>query len=374
MSILTVGIAKQFATITAAVNAAASGDTIDVEADHVYTNDFPIIKKSLVLQAVDGEVKMRETHDPGNGKAMIVAGNPGLTIAINGFDIAGVSVPDQNGAAIRYEGGNLSLTNDYFHNNQEGLLGAADAAGNITVTHSEFAFNGDGSGLTHNIYVGRINSFTATDSYFHDAVEGHEIKSRAATTVIENNRIFDNNGTASYSVDTPNGGGVTIKNNIIEQGPHSDNNFIIAYGEEGSLRGGTAVSIEDNTIVNDEAGGKLILNRTTDILGFTNNQIWNIPQNLWSPKGSIDAKDNVILASRPTLDTSSLTFINPGSGGPPPPPPTLAQYHADVLKDFQTWATSHPVLAKVPEVLGVLASELHSTTVLPTPPPGDLWS
>ena len=157
-------------------------------------------------------------YSPPNGKAIITEGGAGIAVTINGFDISGAPVPDNNGAAIRYEGGSLTLNNDYFHNNQEGLLGAADPHGSITIDHSEFAFNGDGNGSTHNIYVGDIASFTITDSYFHDAVVGHEIKSRAANTIITGNRIFDNDGTASYSIDLPNGGNATISGNRSSRG------------------------------------------------------------------------------------------------------------------------------------------------------------
>ena len=127
-----------------------------------------------------------------------------------GFDISGVTVPDGNGAAIRYEGGALSLSDDYFHDNQEGLLGAADPNGTIAIDHSEFASNGDGSGSTHNLYVGAIASFSLTNSYIHDAVVGHEVKSRAASNTITGNRIFDNGSSASYSIDLPNGGNASI--------------------------------------------------------------------------------------------------------------------------------------------------------------------
>jgi hypothetical protein len=239
MAILSVGPRQQFTTIAAAVAAASPGDTINVQAG-TYTNDFVFIGKSLTLQAVGGEVKMVATMQPPNQKAMIVEGVPGVSTTINGFDISGVTVGDENGAAIRYEGGNLSLSNDYFHNNQEGLLGAADPNGNITIDHSEFAFNGFPTGFAHNLYVGNINSLTVTNSCFHDAIEGHEIKSRANNNTITGNRIFDNNGTASYSVDLPNGGNANISNNVIEQGANSDNRYIIAYGEETSLHAGTS--------------------------------------------------------------------------------------------------------------------------------------
>ena len=52
---------------------------------------------------VGGMVVMTEDAQPPDGKAMITEGQPGLTVAINGFDISGVTVPDNNGAAVRQE-------------------------------------------------------------------------------------------------------------------------------------------------------------------------------------------------------------------------------------------------------------------------------
>src|ERR1700760_371308 len=119
-NVLTVGVGQQYATIEAAVAAANSGDTVDVQAG-TYTNDFVSISKNLTLQAVGGVVTMVATLAPPNGKAIIDEGAPGVSVTINGFDVSGAAVADGNGAAIRYEGGNLTLNNVYFHNNQEGL-------------------------------------------------------------------------------------------------------------------------------------------------------------------------------------------------------------------------------------------------------------
>lgn len=198
MATLSVGHGQTYATIAAAVDASSAGDTIAVQAG-TYTNDWLNITHDLALKAIGGMVVMNTANagHPPNGKAMITeTGN----VAISGFDISGVSVSDSNGAAIRYEGGDLTLVDCFIHDNQEGLLGGADANGAITINHSEFAFNGDGSGSTHGIYVGHIASFTLTDSYIHDTSEGHEVKSRAENNIITNNRIFDNNSTASYSI------------------------------------------------------------------------------------------------------------------------------------------------------------------------------
>src|SRR4051794_32195836 len=211
MATLTVGTGLEFVTIASAVSAANNGDTINVQSG-TYKNDFLDFDKDITLQAVNGQVKMVTDTTPPDGKAMISeSGN----VTINGFDISGVSVPDGNGAAIRYQGGNLTLNDDYFHGNQDGMLTASDPNGNITINHSEFAFNGGGTGNTHNLYVGGLNTLTINNSYFHDANAGHEIKSRASNTIITNSRMLDNNSDSSYSVDLPNGGNATISNNVI---------------------------------------------------------------------------------------------------------------------------------------------------------------
>ena len=320
MTTLTVGPGQQFATIADAVAASGSGDTIDVQAG-VYTNDFFYIGHSLTLQAVGGEAQIVATQSPGNEKAAIVEGVPGANVVINGFDISGVTVGDGNGAAIRYEGGSLSLSNDYFHDNQEGLLGAADPNGSISIDRSEFARNGFSDGHAHNLYVGAIASLSVTNSYFHDAIVGHEIKSRAADNTLTGNRIFDNQGSASYSVDLPNGGNAQIQNNVIQQGQNTQNPYIIAYAEEGRSNPGTAVSIAGNTIVNDLHNGNeaAVFNATSQALPFTNNSVFGLTAAQLSVSGPLADSGTVFLPSRPSLDTSSLSFI-PGGGSSSPPP------------------------------------------------------
>src|SRR4051794_26590340 len=241
MATLTVGTGLEFVTIASAVSAANNGDTINVQSG-TYKNDFLGFDKDITLQAVNGQVKMVADVSPPDGKAMISeSGN----VTINGFDISGVFVGDGNGAAIRYQGGNLTLNDDYFHDNQEGILGAYSPTGNVTINHSEFAFNGTNAGNTHNIYIGGLNTLKIDNSYFHDANVGHEIKSRATNNIITNSRILDNGSSSSYSVDLSNGGNATISNNVIEQGLNGQNNNIIAYASEGKTNAGDNVSISN---------------------------------------------------------------------------------------------------------------------------------
>ena len=305
-------------TIQDAVDAAAPGDTINVQAG-TYENEFLDIRKSLVLQAVNGRVFMTATEDAPNGKGIITEGGSGVDLTINGFDISGATVSDDdgaNGAAIRYEGGNLSLNNVYIHNNQEGILAFPlpdlSGTGTIAIDHSEFAFNGDasgpGSGFTHNLYIGDVANFTITNSYIHDAVVGHEIKSRAKNTTITGNRIFDNLKTASYSIDLPDGGNATITNNVIEQGPNTQNPNIIAYGEESQNNPGTSVLIANNTIVNDDASpdARLVKNGSPTTLLFHNNQIFGLTAAQLSTTGPLADSGTTFLTTEPTLDTSPV--------------------------------------------------------------------
>ena len=49
--------------------------------------------------------------------------------------------------------------------------------------------------------------------------EGHEVKSRAARTIIENNVIASLTGVDSRQIDLPNGGDIVIRGNVLEKGP-----------------------------------------------------------------------------------------------------------------------------------------------------------
>ena len=367
-------------SIQAAIDAAAPGDTIDVAAGN-YGSEFLTVSKSLTIEAVGGAVVLHATSSPPNGKAMIDEGGAGITVNLSGFDVSGVAVGDHNGAAVRYEGGTLNLSNVDFHNNQEGLLGAADPNGSVAIDHSEFATNGDGSGSTHNIYVGAIASFTLTNSYIHDAVVGHEVKSRAASNTITGNRIFDNNGSASYSIDLPNGGNASISGNVIEQGANTQNPAIVAYGEEGQTNAGTSFAISNNTIVNDDPSGAFLLDPTATKPALSGNSEWGLA----SPSGM------AVLASRPSLDTSAMQFIYPGAAppppvanppppppatppSPPPPPPlTLSQYHTLILADFNVYSKAHPEVWQSPVSVHALMTEIGSTSVL-SHVVGDVWS
>lgn len=279
-TVLQVGADKQYHTINAAIAAADQmGGNADIKVDAgTYTNDGGYLWdgiNNVTIEGVGGMVKIVDPVYYAGGKAAIVTG--GQNILVKNLDISGITVPDGNGAGIRYDQGTLVLDNVHLHDNQNGILGGADATGSITIQNSEIDHNGTSAGNTHNIYIGDIAQFKLTTSYIHDANVGHEVKSRAENTTITNNRILDNTGTSSYAIDLPNGGNAVITGNVIEQGVNNQNHTINAYGEEGNLHAGTSVTFANNVVVNDDAEGRGPLwNNNGATITASGNTVWDV--------------------------------------------------------------------------------------------------
>lgn len=301
---ITVGVGKQFSTLAAAVAASRDGDVIGIDAG-TYVNDFASINTKITLVGVGGLAHFKATGLIGNGKGILITNTD---VTIDGLEFSGATVADQNGAGIRYQGGALTIRDSYFHDNQNGLLGNPVAGGTISIDNTEFWNNGRGDGYTHNLYVGDIARLTVTDSFFHSANVGHEIKSRARENTITNNRIFDQaDGTGSYSIDLPNGGVGVIRGNVIEQGALGQNPAIIHFGGEGTAYAGSSLVIDDNVVVNHMASGsaRLLLNQAAGVTAsVTGNDVYGLGSGqIVSGGGTVSG--TTYLAADPVLDTSA---------------------------------------------------------------------
>jgi hypothetical protein len=311
---LTVGPGKTYPTVAAAVAASANGDVIQVQTG-TYTNDFVTITTNVTIEAVGGRVLEVATVPLPSQKAIWIVGTAvtSPTVTIDGFDFSGAQTPfGSNGAGVLFQSGFLTLTNSSFHNDQDGLRSGPIAVGSVLVDHCEFFNNGINDGLTHDVYVGIIPNFTIQNSYVHDALGGHLIKSRALNTTVINNRLFDNAGNTSYEIDVPQGGNLTVSGNIIQQGTASSNPNIIAYGEELVTQNpGTSIQVSDNTFVNDFTGSAPLgfWNQRTGMAFLTDNSFWGItsPQ-VAGGTGPNTQVGNTFLGSRPALDTTSLPY------------------------------------------------------------------
>ncbi len=303
-TVLTVGPGKEYQTIAAAVQAAANGDLILVQPG-TYTDDFADITRSVTIAGAGGLVTIDAAEAPPNEKGIFVID---ASVQIDNVVFEGAAIPVSeggNGAGIRYQGGAMVLHNDAFIGNQNGILAAAVdnlPVNTITITGCTFDNNGNSTGpdagFTHNCYISTgVTTLTATHDVFERANVGHELKSRAQTNIITNNIFYDGpTGTASYSIDLPDGGRDTVSGNIIEKGPEAENDAIIPYA-------GSTLSITGNTIINDlGANAVLLLNQTTIAASIMHNTLdkfagATIGQGVYTQSGNVDQNGDPIAPS-----------------------------------------------------------------------------
>ena len=254
--VIRVGPERSLTTPSAAAAVARDGDTVEIDAGDYAADAATWTQHDLTLRSVGGKVRLAANGANAQGKAIwVIAGD---RTVVRGIEFRDAVVPDGNGAGIRAEGTDLRVVRCTFRNNENGILAAADPDSDIVIKRSRFVDNGAGDGFTHNLYIGHVRSLRVIGSFFGGASVGHQIKSRARTTLIRANRIVDRATTASYSIDLPNGGAATIAGNLIQQGRRSENSALVSYGAEGWANPGRTLWVVNNTFVNDADRGVFV--------------------------------------------------------------------------------------------------------------------
>ena len=316
MAVLTLGSGQMFATVLAAVAAAHGGDDIQIKPG-TYTNDFPATVSGLTIEGVGGMAKFVATTPPRNDKAQFVtSGN----VTLRNIEVSGVAVSSDsggNGAAVRYQGGNLLLDHVYFHNNQEGLLAADDPAGSVMIRFSEFASNGN-TYLQHNVYINNVGTTMVDNSYIHDVLgNGSEFRSRGAKTTITNSRIVDLQHADNYVIDLPAGGVVLLRNDVFEKAAGATNPIMVHYAPDAITpwHVPSSLTVTDCTFVNDHRssgygignsngpglsnGGPVVITAQ-----LTNISVYGLAASRVVAGPSTQSRTNM-LTSRPAISTAS---------------------------------------------------------------------
>jgi hypothetical protein len=268
---LMVGPSGRYKTVSAAASAADADRNTENYYDirvmpGTYINDFPQVTRPMTIETAvaGGSVVLKATEALPNGKGIILTA---ASLTINGLTFTGAEIADRsggNGAGIRDLNTGpaaVIVENSTFTGNQEGMLTGFDANETITVINSKFINNGNPSHryFQHALYVNYAGSLTVGNSLFCGQLIGHDVKSRAATTIVENNQLYDgaanpalgcNAGSTSYAIDTPNGGAVTISANRIVQGGTTENDRMVAYGEEGLRYSNNKFLVSNNSFSN----------------------------------------------------------------------------------------------------------------------------
>ena len=170
------------------------------------------------------------------GKAALVLRGDNANVA--GLVFKNMAVPDYNGAGIRLEKGNLTVTQSWFLDSQQGILTANGMPSRIVIDRSTFSGLGTcegAGGCAHSVYVGRVPHLRITRSRFERGKGGHYVKSRAVRTDVAASSFDDSAGTATnYMIDLPGGSAGQITNNWFVQGRDKENySAFIAVSPEG---------------------------------------------------------------------------------------------------------------------------------------------
>ena len=235
----------RYPSLQDALAAALPGDQA-VLAPGVYEEGAVITTPRLVLRGEPG------AHLRGHaveGKAALVVKAAG--VVIEGIECSGIAVRDNNGACVRIEGDDLTVRNVHLHDNQQGIL-SGPGGGVLLVEGSLLERNGFG-GQAHGVYIGRryANLHFRNNRVLATTGAGHGVKSRAQSTIIENNVIAGLDGHDSRAIDLPNGGDVVIRGNVLEKGPNSANAQMIGLALEGDLHEVNQTLIEGNLVIFD---------------------------------------------------------------------------------------------------------------------------
>ncbi|MBL0329756.1 MAG: T9SS type A sorting domain-containing protein [Bacteroidetes bacterium] len=288
----------------------ANGDTVSIDAG-IYNSDVAHwTANNLLLRGVGGMAHLKANGLSWGGKAIWVIG--GNNTKVEWIEFSLCACPSENGAGIRQEGLNLTVSHCYFHDNENGILAGTLNPSKIIVEYTEFSNNGFGDGYTHNLYINNIDTLIFRYNYTHHCNIGHELKSRAHVNYVMYNRLSNEaTGNASREIDLPNGGTSYVIGNVIEQGPNSTNSGIVGYGLEGLTNPGPQeFYFVNNTVVNDRSSGTFIS------LPASGLDLYKSYNNIFAGPGtSLSGAATVIDSSNNIRATSIVTmgFVSPSS-------------------------------------------------------------
>lgn len=216
---------------------------------------------------------------PCEGKAALVL--RGRSASVDGIIFQNLRVPDGNGAGIRLESGNLTVTNSLFRNSEEGILSGDSPGGTVIIDKSTFRHLGRCDrdlACAHGIYIGRYGSLKVTRSRFDQGDGGHYLKTRTPRVAITDNSFDDSGGKlTNYMIDLSNGASGEISRNEMVQGRDKDNySAFITVAAEGREHDSAGLTITHNRasfVPGLQRGSSFVANFTNDAVRIDGNQL-----------------------------------------------------------------------------------------------------
>ncbi len=230
--VIMVGPNETVKTIAVAARQAQDDDIVEILSGE-YNGDVAVwAQKRLTIRGRGQRPVLNAAGKSAEDKAIWVFRNGVFTVS--NIEFRGARVSSQNGAGIRFERGKLTIANCVFSDNQIGILTANFSSSELIIEKSTFAeAPALDTALPHLLYAGKIALLRVSGSRFHGGKRGHLLKSRARVNDLRYNLLVDGkHGRASYELDFPNGGDVTLVGNVLGQSVFTENRTMVAYGSE----------------------------------------------------------------------------------------------------------------------------------------------
>ena len=237
-----------FATLQEAVSSIRMGTATILIAPGTYRQCAVQAGGYITFKAVQPGTAIFEKVTCEDKAALVLRGQGSV---VDGLVFRGYRVSDGNGAGIRTEMGDLTVTNAMFLDSQEGILGGEPVGQTITIDHSTFAGLGqcdESPSCSHAIYLANKGRVTITNSRFERGTGGHYVKLRVPTVSITDNSFDDTAGRkTNYMIDLPDGATGLIARNTFVQGRQKENHTgLIVVAAEAKTYRSTGLRVEGN--------------------------------------------------------------------------------------------------------------------------------
>lgn len=254
---LHVGPGREFARIEDAIARAASGDRVVVHAreNHEAYEKVAVVVDVPRIEIVAGEAGVRlsgegfEYSGVGRVPRAIVQFDPGASgSSLIGFELTGARNESNNGAGVRINQANgVAIRDCDIHDNDMGVMtngrteaGRGDGARDQRFEGCHIHHNGSTreQGYSHNLYLGG-ESATLVRCVVEASSAGHNIKSRARTTIIDSCLVRDS---ANREIDLVDAQGFTdcddsfamiVNSTILKREASTGNRGVIHFGRDG---------------------------------------------------------------------------------------------------------------------------------------------
>ena len=238
-------------SVADALRQAADGDIIELMPGN-YTERLVIENRRLTIRGMRGGELPRVQGDlkPMAERALWTV--KGGELLLQDLEFRGARSVEGSGAALRQQGGKLTIRRCRFFDNEHSLVAINDPQAQISVEGSVFGLAPKVVGGPHHLVtIGRIGRFSVTGTRFQQGFEGHLLKTRARENLIAYNFIHDGmRGGASLEIDIALGGIATVVGNVIGQGADTQNPVMLAYGSEEGGWDVNRLNVAHNTFIN----------------------------------------------------------------------------------------------------------------------------